>query len=96
MNDPKLDPLVGKSVTLRGTARNAQLGAVLLTPDRTPVYIAGLEEWAPALDGQTLDVTGTLTRRKLAPDPTVDADGGISHGVAGTNYVVDDARWGNV
>jgi hypothetical protein len=93
LTDAKLEPLVGQSATIRGVARDARMGAVVLTPDRTPVYVAGLEEWPPDLEGEALEATGTLIRRKLAPDPIVDADGGVSHGVAGTNYVLEDAAW---
>lgn len=94
--DPKLEALLDQSVTLRGVARIARMGAVLLTPERTPVYIAGLEDWPDDLNGQTLDVTGVLRSRKLAPDPTVDAQGGVSHGITGMNYVLEDADWRRV
>jgi len=91
--DPKLEALLDQPVTLAGVARNARLGAVLLTPERTPVYVAGLDEWPDELDGASLSATGVLRSRKLAPDPAIDAQGGVSHGVVGNNYVLEDADW---
>jgi hypothetical protein len=31
--------------------------------DRTPIYIAGLAEWDPALQGKSLELTGLLKER---------------------------------
>lgn len=84
---------VDQQVTLRGTARNAHLGAVLVMEDRTPVYIDGLDGWNDAFDFQSVAVTGTLRFRSVAPNATVDDDGAISHGMAGANYVFEDATW---
>lgn len=84
---------VDSHVTLHGTARNAHQGAVLLMEDRTPVYVAGLEGWNDAFDLQQVAVTGTLRFRNIAPDAEVDDDGAISHGMAGANFVFEDATW---
>jgi hypothetical protein len=88
-----LDRLVDQPVTLTGTARDARLGAVLVLDDRTPVYLAGVEEWPGAANGAQVSVAGTLRRRKLLPDPVVGPDGGISDGLQGLSFVVEGAAW---
>ncbi len=93
MAQSNYDAMLDQEVTIRGVARNARMGAVVLTPDRTPVYVVGLEEWDDDLDGESIQATGTLRRRSLAPDPIVDAEGNISHGIAGTNLVLEGATW---
>ena len=93
--DARLDATLDQVTTVAGTARQAMLGAVVLTADRTPVYIAGLPEWDDDRSGEPIEVTGLLRRRSLAPDPTVDEDGAVSHGIEGTQYVLDDATWEN-
>lgn len=93
----QLSNMVDTKATIEGTARNAHLGAVLLTEDRTPIYIDGLRSWDDTgLDGQQIKVEGMLRRRKLAPDPVVEDDGSVSHGVEGDNYVFENASWQTV
>ncbi len=87
-----LDTRLGQAVTLTGRAANAAMGAVVLMEDRTPVYLLGKEEWDDE-NGSTVAVSGTLRRRSLAPDPTVDADGAISHGMMGDAWVIEDPTW---
>jgi hypothetical protein len=84
---------LGQKVTLEGVAYDAHLGAVLMLSDRTPVYIRGLESWDDAWFKKQLHVTGTLRRRKLAPDPEVNAAGEVSHGAFGDDYVLEAASW---
>ena len=91
--DPILEPMLDQNVTINGTARIAMLGAVILTDDRTPVYVDGIERWDNNTDGRSIAASGLLVRKKLAPDPVVDADGGHSHGIEGTQYVLESANW---
>ena len=88
-----LSSLVDQQVTLSGTARNAHQGAVLLTEDRTPVYVDGLPEWNDAFDFQQVAITGTLRFRRIAPDASIDEDGAVSHGMSGAVHVIEDATW---
>ncbi len=89
-----LDGMVDTNATIKGTARNAHAGAVVLTEDRTPIYIDGLQSWsATGMDGRDVEVTGTLRLRSLAPDPVVDDDGAVSHGITGDSYVIENASW---
>jgi hypothetical protein len=93
MSHTELDQLLGEAVTLSGCARDAMMGAVVLTEDRTPIYLAGMREWNEDIEGEDVEVKGVLQRRSLAPDPVVDEQGNHSHGVEGTNYVLDGASW---
>ena len=91
----QLDSMLDKKATITGVAGNARMGAVVLTDDRTPIYIDGLESWADTdLAGQQVEVSGTLRSRSLAPQATVDADGAVSHGMDGaSSYVLENASW---
>ncbi len=80
-------------VTLEGTARDAALGAVVLLSDGTPVFIRGLDGWEARWDRRRVRVTGVLRSQKLAPDPEVNDQGEVSHGMFGDALVVEDATW---
>jgi len=86
-----LTQLVDKDVTIEGVARNAHAGAVVVTEDRTPVYVDGLERWDRAVDGKKVNAKGTLRHR--APDDVVGANGEISHGFAGGQWVLEAPTW---
>jgi hypothetical protein len=86
-----LEQQIGTQVTIEGTARNAMAGAVVLTPDRTPVYVAGLERWDSAFDGKKISATGTL--RKESPDDVVAANGDASSGIGSSRFVLEQPTW---
>jgi hypothetical protein len=88
-----LDPQVDQQITINGTAYDAMMGAVVVLDDRTPVYVDGLTRWDTAAYGQSIEATGTLRKRSLGPDPVVDADGGVSHGIEGSQYILEDPQW---
>lgn len=88
-----LHSIVDRQATVVGTARNAHMGAVVLTEDRTPVYIAGLQEWDGAFDFKKVKASGMLRFRPIAPIASVDADGAVSHGMSGAVFVLDGASW---
>jgi len=88
----RLSTMVGKNVTLDGTARNAHQGAVLVTEDE-PVYIQGLESWPLQLSNKKVRVSGSLKHRSIAPEPVTGPGGEISHGIAGDSYVLENASW---
>jgi hypothetical protein len=85
--------MVGQSVTLVGTARNAVLGALVVLSDNSTVYVDGLESWDKATDRKKIKVTGTLRKKKLAPDPVTNEKGEHSHGMVGSSMVIEDAKW---
>ena len=78
---------------ITGTARNAKGGAVVVTESGDPIYVEKLEEWPGEIDGKKIAITGILLKRKLIPDPVVDADGAISQGAEGEQDVLRNARW---
>jgi hypothetical protein len=83
---------VGKTIVIRGTAYDARAGAILELEDRTPIYIAGLAEWDPALQGRPLEVTGLLKQR-AARVPPVPAGGAQLHGLTSPTFVLEHATW---
>jgi hypothetical protein len=89
--------LVGQQVTIKGTARDAAEGAVVMLKDRTPVYVKGLFSWDDALDRKTVHVTGTLRLGGGSPigsgDALVNAKGEYSEGSQGDMLVIEDATW---
>ncbi|HIA00479.1 MAG TPA: hypothetical protein EYN06_02970 [Myxococcales bacterium] len=92
-NGQLLNTQIDQDVTLSGKAFDAMLGAVVVLDDRTPVYVSGVTRWDSATHGQSIEASGTLRKRSLGPDPVTDDDGGISHGIAGTQFVLENAQW---
>lgn len=86
-----LDQNVGTQVTIEGTARNAMAGAVVLTADGTPVYVAGLERWETAFDGEKVTASGTL--RKRGGDDVEDGNRDQSAGITGAHFVLEQPTW---
>ena len=86
-----LEQQIDSKVTITGTARNAMAGAVVLTADRTPVYVAGLDRWDRAFDGKQVSASGTL--RREAGDEVVNSKGEHSHGIAGGRFVLEGPTW---
>jgi hypothetical protein len=86
-----LTQMIDRDVSLEGTARNAAGGAVVLTDDRTPVYIAGLESWDRATDGKKVKAKGKL--RRLGGQPVVNSQGEHSHGFPSDRFVLEQASW---
>ncbi len=82
-----------KTVTLRGTARDAKGGAVLLLPTNVPIYIEDLPCWPDEFSGKEVSVTGVLREKKLIPDPYIAPDGAISQGAVGMQTVLEKATW---
>lgn len=71
---------VGKVVELRGVAKNAKGGAVVVI-DEVPIYVRGLDGWpSDALDKRVV-VHGTLDEKAYLPEATKNAKGEISQGV---------------
>jgi hypothetical protein len=83
---------IGKTVVIRGTAYDARAGAILELEDRTPIYIAGLAERDPVLQGKPLEVTGLLKER-AARVPPVPTGGAQLHGLASATFVLENAKW---
>ena len=82
-----------RPVTITGKAANAFLGAVVVDADGNTYFIDGLSSWADELLDREVVVTGTPTRKKLAPDPVVDEAGAVSHGMQGSATVLVAPTW---
>jgi len=82
-----------QAVTLVGTAYDAHAGAIVVLADGIPVYVSGLPEWEARWLRTRVQVSGTLRRRKLAPDPEVGPGGEVSHGMQGEDLVLEGATW---
>jgi hypothetical protein len=87
-----LSRLVGKRVSLVGKAEDAKSGAVLMV-DGAPIYVRPLEAWPSAARTKDVVVTGRLESEKLIPSPKVDAQGAISQGAEGDQWVLEEASW---
>ncbi len=79
--------------TVRGTARDAKAGAVIVTADGDAVYVEGLACWPDDVLGKPVTATGTLVSEKFIPDPHVDEHGAISQGAHGVQTVLRNPRW---
>jgi hypothetical protein len=88
-SDDRLD----KPIVSTGTAKDAALGAVVVLDGGGVHYVEGLDAWPKDVFGKRVEVKGTLRRKKLAPDPVVDSNGLISHGMLGSSHVIEDAVW---
>ena len=86
-----LEQQIDTQVTIEGTARNAMAGAVVLTADRTPVYVDGVESWDGSVDGKQISASGTLRRR--AGDDVVNANGEHASGISGPHFVLEQPTW---
>ena len=85
-----------------GTARNAKLGAVLVT-DQGTLWIDGLTEWPSDLDGKRVHVEGALETRKdlpvFVPKPGepqktgIPVEEGADLDQAATRTVIVRAKW---
>lgn len=72
INDKDLNDLIEKKITITGTAINGKLGAMLITEDRTSIWIEGIDSWPAGYylggdNGKTLKVTGTLIEKYDLP-----------------------------
>jgi hypothetical protein len=86
-----LKAMQGQRVTLRGTAADAKMGAVILVEEE-PVYLTDLDFWPAALRGKRVRATGLLKLRKNAPDPLPE-DGGAIQGAWGDAWLLDEPQW---
>lgn len=78
-----------KVKTLRGVAKNAKAGAVLLVDGSDMVvYLEGLSEWPEALLDQRVEARGRLVEEKFIPDPGPDEHGAYSQGAEGAQTVL--------
>jgi hypothetical protein len=87
------DDRLDKPFACTGTAKDAAMGAVVVADGGGVYYLDGMQSWPKDAFDKQVEVKGTLRRKKLAPDPTVDEDGMVSHGMLGSSLVIEDAVW---
>ncbi|MCA9564121.1 MAG: hypothetical protein KC561_11565 [Myxococcales bacterium] len=79
--------------TIRGIARSAVLGPVIVTDSGEPIYLEGIDEWPASVEGRRVEATGLRRVKKLAPDPVVDDQGAVSHGMQGESETLSEVSW---
>lgn len=84
-----LEKMMGQTITLSGIAKIAKGGPVLITSNNDVIYIKGLGSWLPNLINNPVSVTGVLKKEQFIPPSTIDANGGISSGATGKQYVLE-------
>ena len=77
-------------MTFSGTARTAMAGAIVSVGSGRPVYVVGLKRWEPALEGQRVEVSGTL--RHLRGEESGEDDE-LVHEVDPNRFILEDASW---
>jgi hypothetical protein len=83
---------IGKKITLTGKAWNEKSGPMIQL-DSDPVFLTQLTFWPEEIVGKVISVTGTLKKRKIAPDPQVNKKGVMSQGMMGEAWIIEDAEW---
>ncbi len=85
------DSQLGQQVEIAGEAQNAKGGAVILTDGNEPIYVRGLERWHTELEGQRLEVAGTLYRREGLASPAAEGGQEVASGIEGEQRYLDAA-----
>ncbi len=83
---------MSKIVTIEGTARDAKMGAVVVSETGGAIYVEKLDAWPGDVHGKNVRVTGILATSKLIPDP-VNEKGELVAGAWGEQTVLRDATW---
>lgn len=91
MKDKDLKAHLNHHTTIHGVAENAKSGAIVMTSDDTPIYLAGMDEWDSDVVRKPVVVSGTLGRRKAAP--VVGPNGEHRAGIVGDSYVLEHPTW---
>jgi hypothetical protein len=86
------EKVIGKEIALSGVAFDAKAGAVLKLKDNNIVYIQNLSSWPSESLRMQQIVIGTIQKKKMIPDPKVDANGAISQGAYGEQYVLENIK----
>lgn len=82
---------IDQNVVLRGIARNAKAGAVVVTDDGLVVYLEGLDGWPEAISNRKVEVSGLLREKKHIPDPV--RSGELAQGAWGEQLVLERPQW---
>jgi len=81
-----------KEATLKGTAKDAKAGAVIVVDDGRVVYLEGLDSWPNGSLNKRVEAKGVLVSKKFIPDP-VNENGDICQGAEGDQLVIERPKW---
>lgn len=88
-----VDAMNRRQVTVVGVARNAKIGAVVVTGEGEALYLDGLSSWPAKVEGQRVKVSAASRRIKVIPAPPIGPNGEVSAGASGKQSVLEDATW---
>ncbi|WP_046755655.1 hypothetical protein [Kordia jejudonensis] len=96
-SDRDFSKLLGKRITVEGTAANTKFGALVITNDNASIWIDKLESWpaqynAEGDNGKTVIVTGVIIEKFDLP--VVVNKNGQSSKTSSRKYVLTEAIWG--
>ncbi|WP_298420945.1 hypothetical protein [uncultured Kordia sp.] len=109
-NERDFSKLLGKRITIEGTASNTKYGALVITNDNASIWIDKLESWpaeynASGTDGKTVIVTGVIVetydspvqiqkRESASQSKETPATSATGSDSPTRRYVIKDATWG--
>lgn len=82
----------GKRTGVKGTARNAKLGGMVMTESHLNVYCGGVTEWPKDVDGKVVTAFGTLTHTTQF-EATKGRAGEISQGTSGPVWYLENCQY---
>jgi hypothetical protein len=82
------DEYAGKTVQVKGVARYAKVGPIVLLDNEHPVYIDGLDKWPTEFSDKSVVVTGRLIRHPEQAPP----ENGAAY-IRGPYYSLASATW---
>ena len=85
------DEIINKEISMKGIAVSSKAGACIKIKNNI-VFIQGIFDWDDHIINNEVIVTGTLIEKKFIPDPIIDADGAISQGAEGTQFILENIR----
>jgi|GEM_PF-5247905 hypothetical protein len=81
-----------KRTTIVGEAKDAKLGAAVVSANGSVVYCIEMSEWPPNVLDKWVEVVGVLNRTDQFR-ARVDKDGAISQGTAGGDLLMRDVTY---
>ncbi|HLO86237.1 MAG TPA: hypothetical protein VK203_14685 [Nostocaceae cyanobacterium] len=90
VDDCRFENQINQCLSIHGVAKNAKLGAIVLTCQNIPIYVEGVQSWENDVLNQPVAVTGVLRLQKLTPVSVVSLNGGHSAGVEGDIYILEN------
>ncbi len=80
-------------VTIIGVAKNAKMGAIILTKDQDVYYIDGLHSWDEVVYQKEVKVTGILKLETFKAEDLKNKKGEYKQGIAGDKKTILKPIW---